>query len=375
MSQTPRVKMILKTLYIGLVLALSSFMAATAISNGKISIRMPDIRPDHAEQYLCMAHRVKPTLNGEFIVGFNPKSDAHRVHHMLMYGCQLPGIFQRDSPNFVWDCSEMHAMDMSSGGSSQMERISSFEEGPICTGKQQILYGWALDAPSLRLPDGVGFKIGGLDSNIDFLVLQVHYGHYHVFEQLPSLTDNSGLVLDVVPNDPNVDRAITKRAGVLLLVSLGYVPEGKSKHEIFCEIKDDIELHPFRFRVHTHKMGTRVKGVKIGRHRRNSLGYELDENSLIGVGDPQKPQMFYPVRYDNMTLVQGDKVYATCEFNNNKSHPVKIGMTGDDEMCNFYMMYWTDSPNLLADYECFGRNPPESFVSSLLNRYAGQFLN
>lgn len=333
-------------------------------NNEQISMMLPDIRPDHAEQYLCMAHRVKRDPMGQFIVGFNPQGDAHRVHHMLMYGCERPGIFQRDSPNFVWDCSEMQTSSLDEANALQG---SSFEEGPVCQpGKQQILYGWALDAPALKLPDGVGFKIGGSDSGIEFLVLQVHYGHYDMFKKLPSLTDNSGLILDVRQNDHN--SGISRRAGVLLLMSLGFVPQGMSKHEIWCEIEDDIEIHPFRFRVHTHKMGTRVRGAKIHSHHLGSdlSGYEIDETSLIGEGNPQDPQMFYPIRDTNMTLSKGDKVYATCEFNNDKGHVVRIGQTGDDEMCNFYMMYWTDGTSTLSDSQCTSLNPTRAYLNSLV---------
>lgn len=40
----------------------------------------------------------------------------------------------------------------------------------------QIIYAWARDAPDLNLPEGVGFKVGQ-DSEIKYLVLQVHYAH------------------------------------------------------------------------------------------------------------------------------------------------------------------------------------------------------
>lgn len=343
----------------------SNAFNTNSLSGGgkQISIRMPDIRPDHADQYLCMTRRVKPDINGEFIVGFNPVANANRVHHMLMYGCERPGIYQRDSPNFVWDCSQMQF------GDDDKDRARTFEEAPVCRGQQHILYGWALDAPALKLPGEVGFKIGGLDSNIHFLVLQVHYGHYHEFARLPEVTDNSGLILDVKPN--SVESGITRRAGVLLLVSLGKVVQGKSKHEIWCEIKDNIDIHPFRFRVHTHKLGTKVFGAKIGKGQQDSSGYTFDQDSIIGVGDPQKPQTFYPVRDNNLTLSRGDSVYAACEFNNNKSHEVKIGATGDDEMCNFYMMYWTDSPNLLTESNCYSPNPVRPYYESLVNKYLG----
>lgn len=36
------------------------------------------------------------------------------------------------------------------------------------------MYAWAHNAPMLNLPKNVGFEVGG-DSNINYLVLQVHY--------------------------------------------------------------------------------------------------------------------------------------------------------------------------------------------------------
>lgn len=335
------------------IILLATVMTKQVVAETKkISIKMPDIRPDHPEQYLCIAHRLPVDRDGQFIVGFNPKADANRVHHMLMYGCQMPGIFQRDSPNFVWDCSEMHV-------AGEDNQIRSYEEGPVCKSGPQILYGWALDAPSLKLPEGVGFKVGGHDTNIHFLVLQVHYGHTKAFEQLPDLTDNSGLILDLKANDANSD--ITKRAGVLLLISLGHVTTGKSRHEIWCDIDEDVELHPFRYRVHTHKLGTKVLGAKMG-GKNKIIGNSEQKDLIIGAGDPQKPQMFYPVKEKNITISRGDTVYAFCEFNNNGSHIVKIGPTGNDEMCNFYLMYWTSGPKLLKKSNCFGQNP-NNYVS------------
>ena len=39
-----------------------------------------------------------------------------------------------------------------------------------------IVYAWAKNAPPTILPNDVGFRIGA-ESNIRFLVLQVHYAH------------------------------------------------------------------------------------------------------------------------------------------------------------------------------------------------------
>ena len=44
-----------------------------------------------------------------------------------------------------------------------------------CGSGSHVIYAWALNAPELILPEGVGFRVGGPDSDIDWLVLQVHY--------------------------------------------------------------------------------------------------------------------------------------------------------------------------------------------------------
>ena len=44
-----------------------------------------------------------------------------------------------------------------------------------CKNGQKILYAWAKNAPRLDLPEGVGFKVGGKDSDVNYLVLQVQF--------------------------------------------------------------------------------------------------------------------------------------------------------------------------------------------------------
>jgi len=56
-----------------------------------------------------------------------------------------------------------------------------FNAAPVCGSGDTIVYAWAMDAPELRLPDGVGFKVGG-DTEIQWLVLQVHYKDVSSFQ-------------------------------------------------------------------------------------------------------------------------------------------------------------------------------------------------
>lgn len=264
------------------------------------------------------------------------------MHHILIYGCSIPGKFLRDTPHYVWECGEMN-LDNSITGAT-----SPYDQGPTCGPgmRQDIIFGWALDAPAIELPPQVGFKIGG-KTGINYLVLQVHYGDTTPFKEDLTMTDNSGIILSTVSGQ---DHGITKMAGIYLLLSNGYVPQGRSKHTMECQIQEDKVIHPFRFRTHTHKLG-----VKVGGYKKPVNNYL--EPVLIGEHDPQKPQMFYPVDDPSLTIGKGDRVYAYCEYNNTRSRTVYIGATNNDEMCNFYIMYWTEGTELLKDPDCFQYNP------------------
>ena len=51
--------------------------------------------------------------------------------------------------------------------------------------------------------------------------------------------------------------------------------------------------------------------------------------------------MFYPVDDNTITMKKGDKMATRCTMENFKSSAVSVGATNEDEMCNFYLMYWT----------------------------------
>lgn len=325
-----------------LLIIISIKLGTSALAKQELlRLNMPDVRPTHDESYLCVAHRLSP-FDDEFVVGFHPNASATKVHHILIYGCSVPGKYMRDTPNYVWECGEMNLI----AGSSTED--SPYDQGSVCGqgAKTTILFGWALDAPAIELPPEVGFRIGG-NSGIDYLVLQVHYGNTAIFKQDKDVTDNSGIALETISGP---DHGITKLAGIYLLLSYGYVPEGVTKHQMECQFTENKIIHPFRFRTHTHKLGTHVAAYK--KPADNPI-----EFVLIGEHDPQQPQMFYPVQDKSMTVSKGDRVYAYCDFNNTRGQTVLIGATGNDEMCNFYMMYWTEGHELLEQQDCLQYNP------------------
>ena len=80
-----------------------------------------------------------------------------------------------------------------------------------------------------------------------------------------------------------------------------------------------------------------------------------DTWKLIGKKDPQQPQMFYPVADPDLTLTKGDVVAARCTMVNDRDTTTYIGTTKEDEMCNFYIMYWVKGKVPMEQTSCFSR--------------------
>ncbi|KRZ69594.1 putative peptidylglycine alpha-hydroxylating monooxygenase Y71G12B.4 [Trichinella papuae] len=300
--------------YANTMLAKSSIYEITQLN-------MPGVRPDHNEQYLCKAIKLDRT-NVHYITKFQPQISMSRAHHMLLFGCDLPG-----SDEEVWDCGEMT-------GQSDTARSSL----PVCdpSGKTNIIYGWARDAPALTLPAGTGFKVAG-NTEVQYLVLQVHY--MHPLQE----ADFSGVTLTSTTTPmPNL-------AGVLLIATDGMIKaNSKENFEAACLIDEDVEIHPFAFRVHAHDRGIVVSGFKV----------HGDRWDFIGKKSPKEPQMFYPVNNTDMVIRKNDIVAARCTMENTEDRDIKIGATGDDEMCNFYIMYYVRNGSILKDNICTSAGPP-----------------
>ena len=91
-------------------------------------------------------------------------------------------------------------------------------------------------------------------------------------------------------------------------------------------------------------------------------GFRVRDRSkwdLIGKRDPQQPQMFYPIKDDKMVINKGDILAARCTMVNKNDWPVFAGPTNDDEMCNFYIMYWVKGGSPISPATCFTPGPPK----------------
>lgn len=66
--------------------------------------------------------------------------------------------------------------------------------------------------------------------------------------------------------------------------------------------------------------------------------------------DPQMPQGFTPLKQD-IAIRPGDTLKATCMFDSsNQTHPVNAGATHHDEMCNLYLMLYSQLPYFMSCY-------------------------
>ena len=77
-----------------------------------------------------------------------------------------------------------------------------------------------------------------------------------------------------------------------------------------------------------------------------------DSWELIGKQDPQQPQMFYPVNNPELSLTRGDVVAARCTMANTRDRTTFVGATKEDEMCNFYIMYWVEGDSPMEQTTC-----------------------
>lgn len=308
-----------------LFLLLALARVSVQMQIGRFPMLMPGVQVNSSETYLCTPVKIDSTKS-YYITGFEPNATMHTAHHMLLYGCGEPGNYEKST----WNCGEMNA------GRDQ-------ETFPTCASgsASQILYAWARDAPKLELPQDVGFKVGA-GTNIQYLVLQVHY-------MTKQTNDKSGLYLLYTL------RTMPKLAGVFLLGTAGVVPAHKTEHmEVSCRINEKKTIYPFAYRTHTHALGKVVSGYTV---RKDEHGN--DKWTLLGKRDPLTPQMFYPTN-TKQTIKYGDKIAARCTMVSNRDRPTYIGATNDDEMCNFYLMYYVEEGEPLEQKYCFSAGPPVS---------------
>ncbi|XP_006900741.1 PREDICTED: peptidyl-glycine alpha-amidating monooxygenase isoform X6 [Elephantulus edwardii] len=284
-------------------------------SDFALDIRMPGVTPKQSDTYLCMSLRL-PTDEEAFVIDFKPRASMDTVHHMLLFGCNMPAF-----TGSYWFCDE-----------------------GTCTDKANILYAWARNAPPTRLPKGVGFRVGG-DAGSKYFVLQVHYGDISAFGDNHKDCSGVSLHLTRLPQ-PLI-------AGMYLMMSVDTViPAGEKvvNSDISCHYKN-YPMHVFAYRVHTHHLGKVVSGYRV----RNG------QWAIIGRQSPQLPQAFYPVEHP-VDVSFGDLLAARCVFTGEgRTEATHIGGTSSDEMCNLYIMYYMEAKHAVSFMTCTHNVAPDMF--------------
>uniref|UniRef100_A0A8C8W379 Peptidylglycine alpha-amidating monooxygenase n=1 Tax=Peromyscus maniculatus bairdii TaxID=230844 RepID=A0A8C8W379_PERMB len=284
-------------------------------SDFALDIRMPGVTPKESDTYFCMSMRL-PVDEEAFVIDFKPRASMDTVHHMLLFGCNMPS-----STGSYWFCDE-----------------------GTCTDKANILYAWARNAPPTRLPKGVGFRVGG-ETGSKYFVLQVHYGDISAFRDNHKDCSGVSLHLTRVPQ-PLI-------AGMYLMMSVDTViPPGEKvvNSDISCHYKM-YPMHVFAYRVHTHHLGKVVSGYRV----RNG------QWTLIGRQSPQLPQAFYPVEHP-VDVTFGDILAARCVFTGEgRTEATHIGGTSSDEMCNLYIMYYMEAKYAVSFMTCTQNVAPDMF--------------
>ncbi|XP_022332159.2 peptidyl-glycine alpha-amidating monooxygenase A-like isoform X2 [Crassostrea virginica] len=260
------------------------------------------------DEYLCSSYKL--STNDQYIVQYEALANAGTAHHILLFGCDEPA-----STKDYWHC------------------------GRLCKSQEQILFAWAKNAPRLKLPKDVGFHVGGKTS-IKYIVIQVHY-----VNPLPAGSlDTSGIRLSMTSLRQRYE------AGIYLLLAYSVRIPGNSVNvfaDISCQFKASGPIYPFGFRTHAHSLGTVISGYQV-----NST------YNLIGKGNPQWPQAFYPVE-NNVVIQKDDYLVGRCTYNSTgRDRTTYIGASHNDEMCNFYIMYYADRNTRLQYHSCAGNNMP-----------------
>ncbi|ODM90245.1 Peptidylglycine alpha-hydroxylating monooxygenase [Orchesella cincta] len=220
----------------------------------------------------------------------------------------------------------------------------------ICSeGQQRILYAWARNAPNLSLPEGVAFEISG-NTGISSLVLQLHFGDPHHMPTNWNLANGQiGLTLEVTRQKHE------KLAGVYVLGTGGSIkPNSTTFLETACVIEEHKTIYPFAFRTHSHSLGKVISGYRVRVNEPGNCKW-----SLIGKKNPQLPQMFYPVE-QSVPVKNGDILAARCTMESDRDITY-IGSTRNDEMCNFYIMYYVTDGKILEENVCFSGWPYENY--------------
>lgn len=281
------------------------FSEINSFAAERVEILMSNVTTQKEDAYMCTSYKLSD--DQRFITNIEPLTTADIAHHMFAFGCDKPA-----SQSKSWNCGSF-----------------------VCQGSKTILFAWGRNAAALKMPDDVAFKVGP-ETSYKYIVVNIHY-----LKKVEN--DASGLALQIS------NKARTYQAGIMLLVS-GYIAiPAKTKQyssDFSCKYTGK-NLNVFAFRVHAHAHGEVNSAYRVRNH----------EWVQLARGDPQWPQAFYPTD-DLYDLKDGDALIGRCSYRNEENRIVYAGSTHNDEMCNVYLMYYTDDTKDVMD-TCSGNTYPQ----------------
>ncbi|WAQ98656.1 PHM-like protein [Mya arenaria] len=110
-------------------------------------------------------------------------------------------------------------------------------------------------------------------------------------------------------------QTLTYQAGYYVLYTYGYIPPHTQDYhlETACDFVQNYSIFPLAYRTHAHSLGVVTSGYQVRDGRWTEIGRM----------SPQLPQA------------------ARCTMSSERDFPTVIGPRNEDEMCNFYILYYT----------------------------------
>eukprot|EP00656_Telonema_subtile_P029061 TRINITY_DN3196_c0_g1_i8.p1 TRINITY_DN3196_c0_g1~~TRINITY_DN3196_c0_g1_i8.p1 ORF type:complete len:625 (-),score=27.94 TRINITY_DN3196_c0_g1_i8:31-1905(-) len=281
------------------------------------------------------------------IIGFEFEPDSHAsVHHVLVFGCQSRS-HPRRTPQY--ECFE-----------------------PCPSGRERLMWGWALNGSNFQMPDGIGFSVGP-GTHFQSISLQLHF-------LKPSATPDYSALLMRTTKSP-----LLLQANIAIFAPGSFqIPPRKSRFDVSaqCCYSGTEPVLGFAFRVHAHILSRHVqlerfryengkwaRLVIAGRNSQlpqeyNLLGNNANQSSwgeapssrLLGqckkhgvrgslTAETCASDSLRMAQNDGglvalHTLLPGDVLKATCTYDSSERDTVTYeGWRHTDEMCNFYLMH------------------------------------
>jgi hypothetical protein len=251
-------------------------------------LKTPDLTINAGqEKYLCYTVDLSEAADTVAITGFQAFVGPV-VHHYEVFQTLIP------EQSGVWDCTQ------------QQIKMTWLP-----------LFGGAVGATGLTLPDGEGFKIPG-DTQ---LLVQIHMLNATQSDSTSSVVINMTYANDVTTITP---------AGIYALgtMDINLMP-GATGVQLGSQCAAPKPMNVFGVQPHMHKLGTAITFQQGSDPANMQVIYQ------------RNPWVFgaQPIDPFQINLKTGDYIGTTCTYNNTTTQTVTYGESTSNEMCYFILFY------------------------------------